>query len=113
MTSQIFWQNIAILVNSRVILVYIGRWSYQQLQDDNKIIWKMKNNLTTGTTVPSTTARGGAPGIFPSGQGIFPSDQEKNLDFSLRSIPTVGCYEKQRNLTLSLSTSHKHNIYTP
>jgi hypothetical protein len=49
MTSQIFGQNISFLVNCKVILVYIGRQSYQQLQDDNIIYWKMKNNLTTGS----------------------------------------------------------------
>ncbi len=46
MTSQIFGQNVAFLVNYKVILEYIGRRSYQQLQDDNKIFWKMKNDLT-------------------------------------------------------------------
>ncbi len=65
------------------------------------------------TTVPSTIVWGGALGIFPSGQGVFPLDRGKNLDFFLRSIPTVGRYKKQGNLTLSLSTSHKDNIYTP
>jgi hypothetical protein len=33
----------------KVILVYIGRWSYGRFQDDNKVFQKMKNDLTTGT----------------------------------------------------------------
>jgi hypothetical protein len=33
----------------KVILVYIGRWSYRRFQDDNKVFQKMKNDLTTGT----------------------------------------------------------------
>jgi hypothetical protein len=61
------------------------------------------------TTVPSTIVRGGAPVIFPSGQGIFPMDRGKNLDFSLRSIPTVGRYEKQGKLHSALL--HSTSMY--
>ncbi len=48
-TSQFFGWNIAFLFNHKLILVNIRRWSYQQLQDDNKLFWKMKNDLTAGT----------------------------------------------------------------
>ncbi len=33
----------------KVILVYIGRWSYGRFGDENKVFQKMKNDLTTGT----------------------------------------------------------------
>jgi hypothetical protein len=32
-----------------VIIVYLERWSYGRYWDDNKVFWKMKNDLTTGT----------------------------------------------------------------
>ncbi len=32
-----------------MILVYLERWSYGRFKDDNKIFYKMKNDLTTGT----------------------------------------------------------------
>jgi hypothetical protein len=32
-----------------MILVYLGRWSYGRLQEDNNIFYKMKNDLTTRT----------------------------------------------------------------
>ncbi len=32
-----------------MILVYLGRWSYGRFKDYNKIFYKMKNDLTTGT----------------------------------------------------------------
>ncbi len=33
----------------KMILVYLGRWSYGRFQDDNNIFYKMKNDLTTRT----------------------------------------------------------------
>ncbi len=33
----------------RIILVYLGRWSYGRFQDNNNIFYRMKNDLTTGT----------------------------------------------------------------
>ncbi len=33
----------------KMILVYLGRWSYGRFKDDNNIFYKMKNDLTTGT----------------------------------------------------------------
>ncbi len=32
-----------------MILVHLARWSYERLQDDNNIFYKIKNDLTTGT----------------------------------------------------------------
>jgi hypothetical protein len=32
-----------------MILVYLGRWSYGRFKDDNNILYKMKNDLNTGT----------------------------------------------------------------
>ncbi len=42
-------KQVTFLGHWKVILVYIGRWSYGHFQDDNKVFQKMKNDLTTGT----------------------------------------------------------------